>query len=171
MRPGALPFEWDGEALIPRKGFARRADAMFVIGQTYVMSEEQERSSASHNHQFAWIKEAWASLPEHLAEQFPTEKILRKHALCRAGYCTVEQIACASNAEAMRQAATVRRFADEYRLVTVKGNVVTVLTAKSQSVRAMGAKTFQDSKQKVLDIIADLIGVTPQMLAQQGEAA
>ena len=171
MRPGALPFVWDGEALVPRKGFARRADAMFVIGQTYVMAEEQERSSASHRHQFAWLHEAWASLPDHLAEQFPTSETLRKHALIRTGFSLVEQQAYASNAEAMRQAATIKRYSAEYRLVTVNGNVVTVHTAKSQSIAAMGAKEFQASKTAILDFIADMIGVTPGTLAQQGEAA
>jgi len=170
MRPGALPFEWDGEALIPRKGFARRADAMFVIGQTYVMSEEQERSNASHRHYFVSVSEAWNSLPDHLAERFPTSEHLRKYCLVKAGFADHRQIVCASKAEAQRVAAFIKPM-DEYSVVTVNDAVVTVFTPQSQSVRAMGAKTFQDSKQKVLDIIADMIGVTPATLAAQEEAA
>ena len=170
MRPGALPFVWDGDAMVPRKGFAKRADAMFVIGQTYIMAEEQERSSASHRHQFAWLREAWASLPDDLTERFPTSEHLRKWCLVKTGYADSRQIVCASKAEARRLASFIKPM-DEYAVVTVSESVVTVYTAKSQSVRAMGAKVFQASKQAILDFIADMIGVTPQTLAQQGEAA
>jgi hypothetical protein len=39
---------------------------------------------------------------------------------------------------------------DEYAIVTVREAVVTVYTAKSQSMRAMGRETFQKSKDDVL---------------------
>jgi hypothetical protein len=44
--------------------------------------------------------------------------------------------------------------------------------ALSQSYRAMGKKDFQESKDKVLAILADLIDVSPEVLGQNvGRAA
>lgn len=48
---------------------------------------------------------------------------------------------------------------DDYAVITVREAVVRVYTAQSQSMKAMGAKTFQDSKTKVLDALDDLLGV------------
>ena len=45
-------------------------------------------------------------------------------------------------------------------MVTVEGCIVTRYTAKSQSYRAMGKQTFEASKRAVLDVIADMLGVT-----------
>lgn len=70
----------------PAPGFKKRCDATFTIGARYVLAPREERSSASHRHEFAWLREAWMNLPEHLAEQFPTETHLRKRALIEAGY-------------------------------------------------------------------------------------
>ena len=56
--------------------------------------------------------------------------------------------------------------------VIVRDATVRIYTAQSQSIKAMGARTFQDSKTKVLDILSDLIGVQPQTLQREaGRAA
>lgn len=170
MNSVALPMRWDGEAMVPLPGFARRADAQFVIGQTYRLEPVEDRSAASHRHYFAAINEAWANLPDHMAERFPSPESLRKFALIKAGYADSRQIVAASKAEAQRLAAFIRPM-DEYAVVTVDQAVVTIFTARSQSVRAMGKAEFQDSKQKVLDVIADMIGVTSEALAAHGRAA
>ena len=47
----------------------------------------------------------------------------------------------------------------EYAVVTVREAVVRVYTAQSQSVKAMGAKAFQDSKTKVLDALGYRIDI------------
>jgi hypothetical protein len=44
---------------------------------------------------------------------------------------------------------------------------VTVLTALSQSRRAMGKKRFQASKDAVLAFVAELIGTSPATLAKE----
>ena len=56
---------------------------------------------------------------------------------------------------------------DEYAIVTVTGSLVTVYTAQSQSYRAMGKDKFQASKQAVLDLIAEMIGVETKKLKEQ----
>jgi hypothetical protein len=148
----------------------RLADKEYVVGQSYALEEIQERSPASHRAYFAAVNEAWANLPEHLAEEFPTADHLRRHALIRTGYADKQTVACATLAEALRWAAVVRSI-DTYAIVEVSGTVVTRWTAQSQSYRSMKREVFQASKEAVLDYLAELIGVTGDELAQQGQAA
>lgn len=154
-----MAFTWDGEAMRPRH--PRLADRHFVVGETYRLVEHHERSSASHAHYFAVIAEAHSSLPEHMAQRMPTPEHLRRHALIKAGYCDSHTMVASSKAEALRIAAFIRPV-DEFAVVVVEGCVVTRYTAKSQSYRAMGKQAFEDSKRAVLDVIADMLGVTTE---------
>jgi hypothetical protein len=63
---------------------------------------------------------------------------------------------CRSHAEALRVAAFLRPI-DEYAVVNVSASTVVMLTARSQSARAMDRKTFEASKTAVLDYIASLV--------------
>lgn len=164
-----MVFTWDGEHMVPLR--PRLADEHFVIGQRYTLTEFHQRSAASHNHYFAAVHDGWQNLPEHMADQFPTPEHLRKFALIKAGYADSQSVVCASRAEALRVAAFVRG-ADEFSVVTVSESTVTRWTAKSQSMRAMGKKVFQESKTAVLDVIAAMISVAPRQLAREaGRAA
>lgn len=163
---------WDGEVMRPASpAWARRADKVFVIGQTHFMVEESPRSGSSHAHYFATLTEAWRNLPEALAEQFPSVEHLRKYALIEAGFCSVSTMPCAGEAGAQRVADFIRPLAD-YAVVTAHKNVVTVRTAKSQSYRAMGKADFQRSKEAVLEIVSAMIGsAKADLAAQAGKAA
>ena len=58
------------------------------------------------------------------------------------------------------------------RFATVREAVVTVYTAKSQSLRAMGKADFQASKDAVLGIVSEMVGTTPAELRREaGRAA
>jgi len=153
-----LAFRWDGEAMQIIRHHAKQADARFVIGEVYHLDEIHERSSKSHAQYFAALREAWLSLPDHLAQQFPTPESLRKHALIRTGFRDERSIAASSRAEALRLASFIRPI-DDHAIVTVTGSLVVVYTAKSQSYRQMGKANFQRSKQAVLDFVDDLLGV------------
>ena len=59
---------------------------------------------------------------------------------------------------------------DDYCVVVPLNCVVHVMTAKSQSMKAMGATEFQKSKEAVLNFIDDLLGVEPGATARS-EAA
>jgi ABC-type nickel/cobalt efflux system permease component RcnA len=59
---------------------------------------------------------------------------------------------------------------DDFAVVTVSEAVVTVYTAKSQSMRAMGKKAFAESKEAVLRILSEMLGVEVGQLPTQ-EAA
>jgi hypothetical protein len=59
------PFEWDGEVMRPLR--PKRADAFYTVGERYILAPVAQRSDATHKHEFAWLREAWMSLPDHLA--------------------------------------------------------------------------------------------------------
>ena len=161
---GVIPpihFAWDGEAMVPK--IPRLADKHYVVGETYCLVPHEDRSQASHRHYFASIAEAHGNLPEELAERLPTPEHLRKYALIKAGYRDERTHVAASKAEAQRTAAFIRPL-DDFALVIADGTNVTVFTAKSQSTKAMGRKVFQESKDAVLRVISELIGVTPETL-------
>ena len=165
-----VPCLYDGETFIPCPRFAKLCDREFVIGETYPLIVEQQRSSASHSHYFAALSEAWKNLPEAIADEYPTAEHLRKRMLIRAHYADERSIVCASAAEALRIAAFVRPF-DEYAVVVVRGAVVKVFTAQSQSKKAMGGPLFQKSKTDVLDLVSGLLGVAPEALSSHARAA
>ena len=167
--PRIMAFRWDGEVMIPRvPGVAQR---QYEVGETYRLEVREERSTNSHNHFFASINEGWLNLPEHVAERFPTPDHLRKYLLIRTGYRDERTIVATSKAEAQRIAAFIRPM-DEFAVVTVREATVAVYTAKSQSVRAMGAREFAASKTAVLDALAAMIGVERKALeANAGKAA
>lgn len=168
MSQTPMAFQWTGEAMIPR--LPRHADRMFTVGQVYTLVEQVERSSASHRHYFALINEAFNSLPEHIADRWSTPDHLRKWCLIKAGYRDERSIVCASKAEALRVKSFIRPI-DDFAVVVASEAVVTVYTAKSQSLKAMGRAEFQASKDAVITALADLIGVEPTTLSRQSEAA
>lgn len=166
---GPIPCTWDGEAFVPLKRFARQCDREFAAGETYLLANQEQRSAASHAHYFAALNEGWQSLPEHFGDRFPTPEHLRKLCLIKAGYSDSQTFVASSKAEAVRLAAFIRPI-DEFSVVTVNGTTVTRFTAKSQSIRAMGKADFQRSKDKVLEIIAGMIGVEPRELSKEAAA-
>ncbi len=157
-----LAVDWTGEAFVPVH--PRRADKFLTVGERYTIVQHLQRSVATHNHEFAWLNEAWMNLPENMADRFPTAEHLRKWALIRAGYSDSHTITCKSKAEALRVAAFIRPI-DEFALIITQGSTVTRYTAKSQSRRAMGAEDFQRSKEAIMDVVAKMIGVTTEELS------
>jgi len=152
-------FHWDGEAMRPLRRFAHLCDKEFVVGELYPMQVHEDRSTNSHNHYFAALADAFENLPEDELERFRTVEHLRKWALIKAGYRDERTIVLKTKAEAAEIADLVRSL-DSYAVVLVRDNAMKVYTAQSQSARAMDRKTFQESKDKVLDIVADLVGVS-----------
>jgi hypothetical protein len=167
----ALPLvcRWDGETFKPVGRYAKEADAQFVVGQNYRLSEYQDRSDASHKHEFAWLRTAWLNMPESLMDLYPTPEHLRKRALIDAGYYRETIVDAGSNAAALRVCAAFKAR-DEFSYVVVRVGIVVIRDAMSQSRHAMGAKDFQESKDKVMAIVAGLIGVDPFALAQSKAA-
>jgi hypothetical protein len=162
-------FQWDGEVMKPLTRFHNICNAEFTIGEMYRMETIEERSIVSHRHYFAALHSLWLNMPERASHQFPSEEHLRKHCLIMTGFRDERSFVASSKAEALRLAAFIRPV-DEYAVVSVHEATVLVWTAQSQSMKAMGKKRFQDSKQAVLDFAADLVGVTVEA-SQQNVAA
>ncbi len=164
-----LTFQWSGEAMVPLN--LRGAAKQYKVGETYRLAPREERSLASHNHFFAALQETFNSLPHESEDMYPTVKHLRKRALIKAGYRNERSIVCSTAQEAEKVAAFIKPL-DDLAYVALRDNVVTVYTAKSQSERAMGKAEFQKSKDDVLRIVAELIGVTGKELGSNtGEVA
>ena len=159
-----MAFTWNGEAMIPAK--PKLADKEFVVGRRYWLEEVSERSWASHQHQFAWIGEAWRNLPDALAETFPSPEHLRKAALIATGWFREMIIEAGSAAAALRVAAYAKGR-DEFAHVVTRGPTVTVRWARSQRMHGldrMNKAEFQQSKDDILTWIAALVGVEPDEL-------
>lgn len=168
--PPPITFTWEGDAMRPLQRFARAADRQFVIGAQYTLAEVAERSSASHAHYFAVLHDAFMSVPETMADRWPTVEHLRKWALIKAGYRDEKSIVCASKAEAERVKAFIRPI-DDYAVVIASEATVIVYTAKSQSAKAMGRETFQASKDAVFGVLEQLLGIETGELATQTQRA
>lgn len=159
MSEAPIAFTWQGYGFVPASPFwQRKADEAFTVGEHYKLMEHHERSLNTHNHYFASLQNGFDNLLDHQRDEFPTVEHLRKKLLVRAGYADERSIVCGSKAEAQRVAAFIKPM-DEYAVVTVREAVVRVYTAQSQSMKAMGAKIFQESKQAVLDKLDALLGV------------
>lgn len=156
-------FRWDGEAMLPLS--PALADKAYCVGEAYLLVAHEQRSGITHRHQFAWIREAWKTLPENLAMLYPTPEHLRKRALIEAGFYTENIIDAGSKAAALRVCSFIK-VDDDFKLVFVKDHFVIIRQAKSQSHRAMGKADFQASKTAILDLIADMLGVPPERLTK-----
>lgn len=166
IRPATFVYKGNG-VLVSLPRHAKQCDAQFVVDEEYPMTILEARSRVSHNHYFATLHEAWANLPEDIATDFPSAEHLRKWALCKAGYAHEKNFDCESRDHAVQLGAFVRSV-DTFAVITIRGNVVRIYEAASQSAAAMGKEEFQKSKQAVLDIVAGLLDVKPAQLAQQG---
>src|ERR1700752_736687 len=136
MSAPPLPMIYEGLGRFSTPpGYARRADELYGVGEWIPMAPWEERSTASHNHLFALITEAWQNLPERYLLQpwAQSSEALRKHALISTGHCEVEAFVCQFKTEADRLAAALRKTGEDYAIVVVDGKTVPRLTAKSMS--------------------------------------
>lgn len=132
------------------------------VGTVHGWTMAEHRSKASHDHFFACVNEAWKSLPESMADDFPSPEHLRKWSLIKAGFCSETRIVCANNSEAMALAIKATAM-DKYSVIDIDGKdndgkAVTIWTADSQRRDAMGRQAFQEAKERALHIISELIG-------------
>lgn len=134
-------------------------------GEVHGWQMAEHRSKASHDHFFAIVNEAWKSLPEDMADDFPNPETLRKWSLIKAGFCSETKIVCANNSEAMTLAVKAKTM-DKYALVAIDGKTVTIWTAESQRKDAMGRAKFQAAKEAAIHIISQLIGTDAAALRE-----
>lgn len=146
---------------------AAYCEEQFGEGEVVTFERHEERSTQSHNHYFACIKEAFDNLPEG-DNRFPTPDALRRWALIRSGYCITNDVVLSTPEEARAVAAFMGN--SEGTIIVVRENIVRRYTAKSQSAKSMGREEFQRSKQDTLDTIAELLAVKRRELEKAKSA-
>lgn len=174
-----VDFMWDGEAMLPEHRFKPLCIRQFVVGEKYRLAPVEDRSSASHRHYFACVREAWKNLPERLSTRFNSPEALRKHALIKCGYAETRSTNCKTEDEARKMAAIIASFVhpfDPYVEIEIvprdNGTVdVMVYTAESQAYGAQKNSLFQQAKRDVLEFIAALIGVELEKLEAEARKA
>lgn len=114
---------------------------------------------------FAALRDAHANLRDEHRERWPNAEILRKHALCAIGYCDAMTIACGSKSAAPG-IANAFRLKDAYCIATVRGDVVTVFTARSMARRALPKKEFLQVAQRVFDWLYQTTGIDADKAGQ-----
>jgi len=158
-----LAFRWDGAVMTPLR--PKAAQQAYGQGEgVHWLEEASERSWASHAQQFAWIAEAWQQLPEDVMELYPSPEHLRKRALIQAGFFRETVIDAGSKAAALRVAAYARGD-DEFAHVVTRGPLVVIRKARSQRMTGHDRMTraeFQASKDGVMKVVGELIGVEPE---------
>ena len=173
MRPAR--YRWTGVAWQPLPAFAEDCDKEFVLHEERWLDAHHDRSMASHNHYFAALNTAWATLPEDLALRFPTPQALRKWCLIETGWYIEQQPFVMINpTAALRLCHLLSQEYPDDRIYVDPGDtrVVRWKQPKSQSVKAMGNRAFKQSKEDVLSKCAQLIEVAPEELkSNAGRAA
>ena len=169
--PAPIPMRWTGKSFACHPAHIERANRQYTVGEIYRVTNEEERSDVSHNHEFAFVNEAWKTLPDNLLDIYPSPAHLRKRALIDAGYYDEQIIDVGTNAGAERVARAIRAMpGEDFSYVVFRGCLVVIRRPKSQSKRAMGKAQFQASKTAIMGVIANLLGVETQQL-QQARAA
>jgi hypothetical protein len=164
-------YRWTGTAWEPLTRLLRRCQSAFAVGQISDLAINAERSPESHGHYFACLHQAFINLPEAYADRFASEEHLRKWCLIKSGHRN-ERTYVAASPEAATELAAFIGPLDEYAAIIVHGNLVSVLTAKTQKLRrnsddGMDKKEFEASKENVLRICSELIGVDVVTLLAQ----
>jgi len=172
----SLRYRWTGVAWEPLARLRARCQKAFAIGQYADLEIVEERSPESHGHFMASVTRAWRNLPEPYAERFGDDEkkgteALRKWCLIKAGFRN-ERTYVAQSPEAAQAMAMFIGPLDEFAVIVADGNLVTVLTAKTQKLRrnsddGMDKKEFEASKEAVLRICAEMIGTDVATLAAQ----
>lgn len=176
MNPEAVVFIWSGREMVPLDRYRVLANRIYRPGAEYALIPHQERSAKAHGLFFKAIEVAWQNLPEHLQRRldsnrprFPTSTALRKWALVQEGFADEHVHVCDTNADAMQMAALARML-DEYAVIKVSDNIVTVWVAKTQGP-IMGREEFQRSMDKVLGKIAHMLGISVDELCDNAKAS
>jgi hypothetical protein len=160
MRIIALPMVWtDDGTFRPLDRYASRADIQYAVGEVYRVAVEEERSIAAHRSYFAELHRLYDNLPEGQSHQFGNQEEFRKFCLIKTGHCTSRDVVC----DSPKQAGVIAAFVgdmDEYCVVTVNDNVVSLFRARSQSVAAMKKEEFQRSVEDVLNYARAMVGVS-----------
>lgn len=165
-----INVQWDGQGLIPTRYSRPQAERQFQFGRTYRVEVVEFRSPESHKHFFACLNTAFDNLPEAHANRWRTPDELRKWCLCQTAFRDTQEFHAASHAEAIRLATHFAQMR-EFSVCEIRDNMVLRHTPHSQDYAHMAAREFQQSKDAVLDVLANILGVPAEDLKREGGRA
>ena len=162
-------FRWTGTGFEPLR--PKLADKEFIVGAVYAVEAQPLQSEKARRFFHAQLAEIWHSLPEEIAERWPTVEAFRKAGLIACGYCFKTEAVCATNQQAQALAVSYARL-DDYVVVEIRDRVISIWTAKSQRKTAMTDPQERKAANKaVLEWAAAQVGVAPAALADERSAA
>jgi hypothetical protein len=124
------------------------------------ISSDYMSADKSRRFFFAALRDAHSNLPEHLRERWPNAECLRKSALIAIGYCDSITVVCGSKSAAP-EIANAFKLRVQYCIATVRGDVVTVYTARSMARRVLLKKDFLQVAERVFQWIEQTTGIDP----------
>jgi hypothetical protein len=158
-------------AMVPSPRYREIAKRQFAAGGEHVLEEVAERSMASHSHYFATLHDLFDNVPEKMAPRWPSCEHWRAWLLIETGFFEEKEFDMNSEKHA-KALATFVRINSPFARISIHGPKVIVRTAKSQSMKAMGKEDFQKSKDAVLDLASQLVGVSKaEAMKNSGRAA
>lgn len=157
------PFRYEGGGMFR---CLRPGQIKLEPGSVAGWQQVEHRSSESHRHLFAVIADVWGTLPEGYAEEWSSPEALRKWCLVKIGHCTTSKIVCANNQAAVDLVIAARSL-DAYAVVTLDGKIVTISQAKSIAGNKVKRAEFQQIKDKVFDVLSELVGTDAATLAKE----
>ena len=165
-----LLCEWTGESFKPLQRHAKLCDQTYVVGERYIIEPQKPASEKARRFFHAHLADLWQSLPEEIAERWPTVESFRKAGLIACGYSFKTEAVCATNQQAQALAASYARL-DDYVVVEIRDRVIAVWTACSQRRNAMDAETRKAANRAVLEWAAAQVGVTPEQAREAASEA
>lgn len=162
---GPVRAMWDGDRFVPLKRFLPQLNKDCVVHELYTITEIADRDMVRHRGYFAFVNEAFDSLPEEWGTFFKNADHLRKWALIQTKYCSHKNFVFDTPGDAERFAGYVREHNNDFQVVQVSGNVVVVYTAESQQVlrngKGMDAERFKTSISAVRHYLEGMLGIRP----------
>jgi len=160
----------DGHLVPASKASHAALERDYRVDDVFRVEQVDDPTGSSRRHWRYLIDDAWKTLPEALADEFPEPEHLYQYAKIKAGHCTIEKILCA-NATAAGITAKTRKNRNPYSIVQRHGSVVTIYeplpTGKGSGV---SRKEFQQLKERVLKIVSEIIGVDVETLRESDPA-
>jgi len=113
---------------------------------------------------FAIIRESWQNLRPPWSDMFSSSEALRKYCLIKAGWCDTTTVVAGSRKAAQDVAEAMRRL-DRYALVEIRGDVLTIHVAKSQTRRHQPKALFVPCAEQVYRILSEMLGTDVEQAA------
>jgi hypothetical protein len=168
MKIEPVAFIWSGREMVPLDRFRKLAERQYRAGTEYVLVDHKGRSEESHRHFHACVRKGFDNLPEQYGEKILSPEHLRKRCLVWEGYADHTEHLCA-NEEAMASMILMVRKMEPYAVMKQEGLLLHIWVPQSQDHASMGHKEFETSKQKVLERIASMCGISLEELTKNAK--